>query len=156
MVGTLAPMPSSIVRRGLDVLRQDWLFAIRQLLIARSFAAAAIGTLALGIGTTVAVFSVVEGVVLRPFPFTNPDRVVNLHPARNGVPLVVASNLEFATWRDLTSTFDAVVAIASLNPFILSHADAPEVVSGGRATSALTRVLGITPELGRGFSTNDD
>jgi putative ABC transport system permease protein len=140
----------------MDTLRQDARFALRQLVTARSFSAAAIGTLAIGIGATVAVFSMVVAVILRPFPFANPDRVVNLHPARNGVPLAVSSNLEFATWRALPRAFDGVVAISSGNPFIVERGDAPEVVNVGRASAELTHVLGITPALGRAFSPDDD
>lgn len=68
-----------------DHLEQDSLFAIRQLIKAPSFAVAAIATLAIGIGATAGVFSVVNAVVLRPLPFADADRVVNLHPARRGV-----------------------------------------------------------------------
>ena len=140
----------------MDSLRRDLLFAVRQLSRARSFTIAAVGTLSLGIGATVAVFSIVEAVVFRPFPFTAPDRVVDLHPAVNGVPLTVASNLEFATWRALPRAFDGVAAINGQSSFTLSGRDAPEVVTGVRATADLTRVLGIAPEIGRGFSLDED
>ncbi len=114
------------MRNMWDSLRQDARFAIRQLASARSFAVAAVGTLAIGIGATVAMFSVVEAVILRPFPFASPDRVVNLHPARDGVPLTVASNLEFATWRALPRGFDGVAALYSGLSFVLTRGDAPE------------------------------
>jgi hypothetical protein len=103
-------MTTRNVRDTLGSLRQDALFGVRQLLVARSFTIAAIVTLAIGIGATTAVFSVVEAVVLRPFPFPHADRVVDPHPVRDGAPLVTSSNLEFATWRALPHIFDAVVA----------------------------------------------
>ena len=140
----------------MDSLRRDLLFAVRQLIRARSFTLAAIGTLGLGIGATVAVFSIVEAVVFRPFPFTNPDRVVDLHPARNGIPVAVGSNLEFATWRALPRAFDGVAAVTGPTSFTLTRGDAPEVVNGLRATADLTHVLGVPLELGRGFSPEDD
>jgi len=140
----------------MDTLWRDLLFAVRQLTRARSFTVAAVGTLGLGIGATVAVFSIVEAVVFRPLPLTTPDRVVDLHPARNGVPLAVASNLEFASWRALPRAFDGVAAISGQSSFILARGDAPEVVSGVRATGDLTRVLGISPEIGRGFTADED
>src|SRR5579872_5131521 len=140
----------------MDILRQDARFALRQLATAKSFSAATVGTLAIGIGATVAVFSMVVAVILRPFPFANPDRVVNLHPARNGVPLAVASNLEFATWRALPRAFDGVMAIANGNPMILERGDGFDLVTAGRATAEFTRVLGIAPALGRSFSSDDD
>ena len=99
-------MPMSIASETLDHLKQDAAFAIRQLIKSPSFAIAAIATLALGIGATAAVFSVVNAVVLRPLPFADPDRVVNLHPARDGTPLATASNLELASWREVPRAFD--------------------------------------------------
>lgn len=134
----------------------DIAFALRQFRTARSFSIAAIATLTIGIGATVAVFSVVEAVVLRPLPFADPDRVVAPHPVRQGVPVVTASNLEFATWRALPRVFDGVTAIITGNSYTLSRGETPEVVTGTQATSDLTHVFGIHPELGRGFSTDDD
>ena len=141
---------------ALDRLRQDALFGARQLLAARSFSSAAIVTLAIGIGATTAVFSVVNAVVLRPFPYPHADRVVDTHPVRDGVALTTSSNLEFATWRALPHVFDAVVATQPQVSFTLTRGDAPEVVTGTRVTSALTQVLGVAPALGRGFGTQDD
>jgi predicted permease len=149
-------MTTSNIRDTLDRLRQDALFGLRQLLVARSFAIAAIITLAIGIGATTAVFSVVEAVVLRPFPFSHADRVVDLHPVRDGVPLVTSSNLEFATWHALPHIFDAVVATQPGVSFTVTRGDAPEVVTGTRSTAAVTQVLGVAPELGRGFDDADD
>jgi hypothetical protein len=137
-------------------VRQDVLFAIRQLIKAPSFAIAAVLTLALGIGATAGVFSVVNAVVLRPLPFADVDRVVNLHPAREGVSLNGASNLELATWRELPRLFDAVAGVVSGVSFSLTRGDSPEVVTGARVTSEFSRVFGVSPVMGRGFSDADD
>src|SRR5579862_3101385 len=139
-----------------DRLRRDTLFGVRQLIRARSFAFAAITTLAIGIGATAAVCSVLEAVVLRPFPFADPDRVVDIHPNHDGSPLVTASNLEFATWRALPHTFDAIAATVPQVSFTLARGDEPEVVTGARTTWALREVLGVAPELGRAFTPGDD
>ncbi len=156
----LPHQPVSNVDRGglmvLDRLGRDALYGVRQLMSARSFSIAAVVTLAIGIGATAAVFSVIDAVVLRPFPLAAPDRVVDVHPARQGTPVATSSNLEYATWRALPQAFDAMVAITPQASFTLTHGDAPEVVTGSRATAALTQVLGVTPELGRGFSRQDD
>jgi putative ABC transport system permease protein len=137
-------------------LGRDMRFGFRQLLASPSFAIAAIATLAIGIAATAAVFSAVEAVVLRPFPFADPDRVVNVHPARLGTPVATSSNLEFATWGALPHVFQAVAATTPPAAFTLTRGHAPEVVLGSRATSALTQVLGVTPEVGRGFTSLED
>ncbi len=136
-------------------MRQDLLFAIRQLLKAPSFAIAAVFTLALGIGAAAGVFSVVNAVVLRPLPFADANRVVNLHPAREGVSLLGASNLELATWRALPRLFDGVVGVDHGVSLSLTRGDSPEVVSGARVTSEFSRVFGVSPVMGRGFSAAD-
>src|SRR5690349_15319880 len=136
----------------LDHLKQDSVYAIRQLIKAPSFAIAAIGTIALGIGATAGVFSVVNAVVLRPLPFAEPDRVVNLHPVREGVPVVVASNLELASWREIPRAFAGVIGMVAGVSLTLTRGDVPEVVTGARVTSDFARVFGVSPELGRGFT----
>jgi len=141
---------------AVDQLRQDSLFALRQLIKAPSFTIAAVATLAIGIGATAGVFSVVNAVVLRPLPFADADRIVNLHPARDGVAQPTASNLELASWRELPRAFQAVVGMVSGSSFTLTRGDAPEVVTGARVTSEFSRVFGVSPELGRGFSSADD
>jgi predicted permease len=149
-------MPPVTANDTVDRIKQDSRFALRQLIKAPSFAIAAVATLALGIGATAGVFSVVNAVVLRPLPFADADRVVNLHPARDGVPLAIASNLELATWRQLSRAFDGVVGIVSGVSFTLTRGDAPEVVSGARVTSDFSRVFRVAPEIGRGFTAADD
>ncbi|MEP6764419.1 MAG: ABC transporter permease [Gemmatimonadaceae bacterium] len=139
-----------------DQLRKDTSFALRQLRRARSFSIAAIATLSIGIGATVAVFSLVEAVVLRPLPFANADRVVNPHPMRDGVLVPWSSNLEFATWRALPGVFDGVAAMIQGNAFTVLHGETPEVVTATRVSADFLHVFGVNPEVGRGFSTGDD
>lgn len=138
------------------VIVQDAKFAVRQLRAARAFAVAAITTLAIGIGATAAVYGLLDAVVLRPLPFTQADRVVNLHPARDGIPIPTASGLEFATWRALPRVFGSVAAYAPQTTFTLDRGDLPEVISGTRASADFTRALGLEPELGRTFTAADD
>jgi predicted permease len=141
---------------SLDLLSRDLTLAARQLRSARAFTVAAILTLAVGIGATAAVFSLLNAVVLHPLPFAEPDRVVNLRPARDGTALLASSGLEFATWRALPGVFSAVAASTPGVPFVLDHGDRPTVVTGTRATAGIGRVLGVAPELGRGFTEADD
>jgi predicted permease len=149
-------MSNTSTRDVFDHLRQDTLFAIRQLTKSPSFTIAAVATLAIGIGATAGVFSIVDAVVLRPLPFADADRMVNLHPVRDRSPVTVGSNLELATWREIPRIFDAVTGTISGVSFALSRGDSPEVAAGGRVTATFTRVFGVTPEIGRGFSNADD
>src|SRR5881392_335712 len=71
-------LPGRWVRRLLDDLVQDLRYAARGLVTQKAFAATAVSTLALGIGANTAIFSVVSGVILRPLPFAQPDRLVQL------------------------------------------------------------------------------
>jgi predicted permease len=136
-------------------VRRDATYALRQLRRAPSFTIAAVVTLAIGIGATAAVFSVVDAVLLRPLPFADPDRVVVLHPTHDGVAVAAASNLELATWRERRRAFTHVAGVVPQTSFILSRGDVPEVVVGARATADYLRVVGVTPALGRGFTIAD-
>src|SRR6185295_10604066 len=93
----------------------DIRYALRTLLARPSFAAVAIGTLALGIGATVAIFSIVDGVLLRPLPVASPDRLVVIwetHPSLR-VPFMATSPPQIAQWRTETVLFDEVGGFAA-------------------------------------------
>ena len=139
----------------LEELRQDVAFALRQLGRARGFAATATATLALGIGATVAVFSALYAVALRPLPFTEPDRVVQLLATRRGETEQIFSSGEFAAIRDRRDAFASVAAITG-GGFTLTGMGVPELVGGALVTADYFRVLGVSPLLGRGFLPSDD
>ena len=132
------------------------LFALRQLGRSRLFAAIAVGTLALGIGATAAVFSALHAVVLRPLPFAAPERIVKILPTRRGESMGATSSAEFATARELRMTFEHVAGVVSSSGFTLTGGDTPEVVGGGQVTGDYLRVFGVSPEMGRGFVAADD
>ena len=136
-------------------LRQDVAFAVRQLGRARGFAATATLTLALGIGATAAVFSVLYAVVLQPLPFADADRVVQVLPTRRGITGGIASGAEFAAIRDRRDAFAHVAAISS-GGMTLTGMGAPELIDGLVVTADYFRVLGVAPMLGRGFLASDD
>src|SRR5690348_10276240 len=85
----------------------DVRYAIRALTSSPAFTAAAVLTLALGIGANTAIFTVVYGVLLKPLPFADPDRLVRLTEGRPGVPLNV-SYPNFLDWRTRNRVFDAM------------------------------------------------
>jgi putative ABC transport system permease protein len=142
--------------RWIDECRDDVRFAVRQLAKAPGFAAVAGLTIALGIGATTAIFSVVHAVVLRPLPFPQPDRliVVGENFEGRGRPSDVSVG-NFADWRTHATSFSALGALSffSCN---LSGDDRPERVSGGRVTKSWFTAMGVAPELGRLFTAEED
>ena len=136
-------------------LRQDLGFAVRQLGRARGFAATAAGTLALGIGATVAVFSALYAVALKPFPFTDADRVVQIEAQRGGRTESIFSSGEFAAIRERKDAFSHVAAVMG-GGFTLTGMGAPQLIGGTFVSADYFRVVGVAPLLGRGFLPSDD
>ncbi len=131
----------------LDVLRRDIHFASRSLLKTPAFTVAAALALALGIGATTAILSVVNGVLLRPLPYSDSDRlVVVLHGGNNPV-----SPANFQDWRAQTRSFTDLAAAEYWTPN-LTGTDQPEAVSGLRLTGGMFSLLGVPPLLGRVFT----
>ncbi|MDQ3995853.1 MAG: ABC transporter permease, partial [Gemmatimonadota bacterium] len=148
------------VRRRTEILGSMWQdvrYAARSLLHAPAFAAAALLTLALGIGATTAVFSVVYGVLLRPLPYADPGRLVQIWETSTRTPgdrnpLSVLNYRDFvARSRSLASS----VAYA-FNRFTVSDFGTPEQVQGAQILGDLTGVLGVRPILGRGIGAQDE
>ena len=138
----------------LDEFRDDVRFAARQLTKAPGFTLVAALTLALGIGATTAIFSVVHAVVLRPLPFPDADRVVVVGEEYRGQPSSVSVG-NFADWRAHATSFAALGAMQFFN-FNLSEGDTPERVVGGRVTHTWFDVARIQPLHGRVFTREED
>jgi putative ABC transport system permease protein len=138
-------------------LWQDVRLSLRILLRGPGFAVVAILTLALGIGATSAIFSVVNGVLLRPFPYNEPDRLVVVwesNPSR-GMPYMVVSPPNYTDWRDQNRVFDGMGAFA-FSRFIIEGEDESDVVRGARVTAGMFSVMGASPMIGRPFAPEDD
>ncbi len=136
-----------------DLLR-DVRHGVRQLRRSPGFSAAAVLTLALGVGGTTAIFSVVNAVVLRPFAFAEPERVVLVAETwRGNVGDVSAGN--FVDWEEASTSFDRMAA-ARWSNFNLSTEDAPERVLGLQVTQGYFDVFGVSPLHGRVFFPEED
>src|SRR5881392_1350546 len=98
----------------MDILAQDLRYTFRLLRHAPAFAALVIATLAVGIGANAVIFSVVDAVFLRPFPYSRPDRMVQLFENSRDKPSAYGNSsfLNFTDWRAATHTLSALVAIA--------------------------------------------
>ncbi len=139
----------------LDMLRQDVRYGLRILRRAPGFTAAALATLALGIGANTAMFSVVDAVLLRPLPYVDPDRLVTVG---DRTATGFSSNVGFATvvdWRTRSRSFEALALTRGWGPTLVLDGVA-EVVPSARVSWNYFDLLGIRPALGRGFTADDD
>src|SRR5262249_55236417 len=143
----------------LDTLLQDLRYGARILLKNPGFTAIAVLTLALGIGANTAIFSVINGILLRPLAFHDPDRLVMLwtdNPAwRLGSPEPRAPPADLPEWRATAASFEQLAAFQS-DPADLSDGDAPERVGGVDVSANLLPLLGVQPVLGRNISAEEE
>ncbi len=131
----------------------DLRFAFRQLLKNPGFTAVAVLTLALGIGATTAIFSVINAVILRPLPYPEPDRLVAVCESnpRLGWDRNVASLGAYSDWRDQSSVFEELAGAMVLGPTPLVGQAGSEMVHAASVSANLFPLLGIRPLLGRQF-----
>lgn len=143
----------------------DLRFALRTLSRRRTFFIVAVTTLALGIGAATSIFSVVDGVLFRPLPFSEPSKLVSVwqtYPEWRKEPILASSwdkitfsVPEYRDWRAQQTSFDDV-GIYSINQFLLTGRESPELVPVVSASSSLLSVLRKTPILGRDFLPGED
>jgi putative ABC transport system permease protein len=131
-------------------LLQDLRYAARLLRRQPGFALVAIVTLALGIGANTAVFTVINGVLLRPLPYADPDRLVTLLNGRNGRLSAAFSPPNYLDITTQSGVFADSAAFQPTTANLTGHGD-PRRLEGADVTSTFFQVLGVTPRLGRAF-----
>ena len=134
----------------MHALRQDLRYALRTLRRSPGFALAVVATLAIGIGANTAVFSAVNGVLLRPLPFREPDRLMAIWGHHVSIGRETASLPDFLDWRRQSRGFERMAALTNTR-YNLAGEGEPEVVRGAIATADLFPLLGMTAERGRVF-----
>jgi putative ABC transport system permease protein len=136
---------------------QDIRYATRTLRRAPGFTAAVLVTLALGIGANTAIFSMVNGVLLRRLPYANGDRLVTLeHPVRSlSIGDIGFSPTEAGDFRASLSSLDGVAEYHSMSFDLLGHGE-PRRVQTGVVSADFFDVLGVRPLLGRAFIRGED
>jgi putative ABC transport system permease protein len=142
--------------RLLEDLLQDFRYAIRTLRHTPAFTVAAVLTLTLGIGATVAIFTVVNGVLLRPIPFPDPDRLFLLSMNEPG-PIITQAGMPdraYLAFRAENRAFEHVAAYSN-GSGNLTRAGDPVVVNVGNVTPEFFDVLGVQPLAGRTFLPDD-
>ena len=140
------------------MLFQDLRYAARTLVANPGFTVTAILCLSLGIGLNSAIFSVVDGVLLQPFPYPDPDRIVVLNSMnqRAGVNRSGLSWLDLRDIREQTTTLSSISAFTGRTLTISDGSSEPERFNGAVVSSSLFGLLGTPPVIGRDFTADDD
>jgi putative ABC transport system permease protein len=138
-----------------DILIQDLRYAARTMLRSPGFTATAVMALALGIGANTAIFSVVNAVLLRPLPFDQPDRLVQVwhtppQATFPGMKEFAVSPANFIDWRNESRGFQTIAAYG-FGRYTLTGSGHPEAIRTCAATSGLFSILHVRPLLGRDF-----
>ena len=154
------PMPAHVNGRpgGLFVLAnalRDARYSIRQLLRSPGFATVAMLTLALGIGATTAIFSVVNAVMLRPLSFPQPESLVRVHELLQKFGRFSVAPATFLDWRQQNTVFEHIAAFNSTGATLATDSG-PQRLSGGLVTWDSFELLRVNPALGRTFRQDED
>ena len=139
----------------IETLGQDLRYAARILRKNSAFTAVAILALTLGIGANTAIFSVVNGVLLRPLSFPEPDRLLRIFETTTAFGQTSAAYPNFLDWRRASRSFTGMAAYRS-DDFNFTGGGAPEQLAGAYVSANLFPVLGVNPLLGRNFLPEED
>ena len=151
--------PGVRTRRGymlaMDNLTQDVRYAVRSYLKAPSFAIAILATLALGIGASTAIFSMVNGILLRPLPLPDPDRLVFATEINTKNQPISTSVPNYFDWKARARSFETL-ALSNDSPQTLTGLDQARRIRARRITANFFRAIGVKPALGRDLTDDDD
>src|SRR4026207_488588 len=143
----------------MNTFLHDLRYGLRILLKHRGFTAVAVIALGLGIGANTAIFSLVNGVLLRPLPFPDAKRIIYIegkNPAAAGITDSNISYLDFTDWSQQTDLFASTAAYWTGSADLSGDGAEPEAVPRAGVTTGFFSVLGVQPVLGRPFVPEDD
>jgi putative ABC transport system permease protein len=136
----------------ISIILGDARYAMRGILAKPAFTAIVVATLSLGIGATTAIFSVVNGILLRPLPYAEARRLITLEQVD---PYYKVSEPEFADYRR-AHFLERVAAIAMQSANVTDGRGEPERITGARVSDGFFQMLGVAPMIGRTFTPNED
>ncbi len=139
----------------MDSLLQDIRYALRSLAKSPGFTAITLVTLALGIGANSAIFSVVNGVLIRPLPYPDADRLVVARETYSGDQTGSVSGANFIDWRDRARSFQSMTASWGVSMSLIGAGE-PQDLPVALASAEFFTTLGVTPIKGRGFLPGED
>ena len=140
-------------------MRSDLTNAFRALRAAPSFTAVALIVLTLGIGATTAIFSVVDGVVLRNVPFEDPDRLISVADIDTRPEGFVGGHTtapDYMDWVAGQTTFDGLAAVTGGGGFVVRDGGHPESLPVSRTTANLFNLLRVAPQMGRLYTADNE
>lgn len=136
-------------------LLQDVRFALRGFRRSPGFAAIAVATLAIGIGANTAIFSVVDGVLLRPLRFPHPEKLGTLGELEASGSRDLVGWATYADWQRQARSFSEIAVASFWSPTLIGGAQA-ETLEGLRVSDGFFRMLGVSPAIGRDFLPEED
>jgi putative ABC transport system permease protein len=137
----------------METVWQDLRYSARMLFKHRGFTIIAVLTLSLGIGANTAIFSIVNAVLLRPFPYQSPEQLVIVGEGVSGGSV---SYPNFVDWRDDRNVFESASAVRSNESYNFSGAGEPERLQGRLVSAGFLTLLGVKPLIGRDFLPEDN
>jgi len=155
-LATLADVSRAGATEHLDILRRDLRFALRAMAARPLHSATALGTLALALGAIVAVFAVVDGVLLAPLPYRDPARLVTVTETQDGADPSSVGYLSFLDLRERSRSFERLVAASQSTATLTDSVHEAERVNAMRVSSGYFEMLGVRPSLGRAFTEAED
>lgn len=138
-----------------ETVAQDLRFSLRQLRKNPGFAATAILILALGIASSVSIFAFVDAALIKPLPYKNPQRLVQLFESIPLGPLFHLSYPDYLDWKRMNKSFSTLDVFAPYG-FMMKTSDGLRKTDGARVSAGFFRTLGVTPILGRDFYDGED
>ncbi|MDQ3997472.1 MAG: ABC transporter permease [Gemmatimonadota bacterium] len=135
----------------MDALRHDLRYALRSFVRSPDFSALTVSTLALGIGAATAIFSVIYGVLLRPLPYPDSDRIVRVYEVENQGGRINLSDPDFADFQARSTRFSMLAQLQGAGPTSVSGDVEPVRAPQAVVSRDFFRVLGVQPLAGRGF-----
>ncbi len=138
------------------MLLQDVRYALRNLLRSKGFATIAILCLGFGVGLNATIFSLIDGVLLKPYPYTDPDRIVVVGEQRRNTDEAGLSYLDMRDWKEANSVFTTIAAVSGRSLTIADGSGEPERYLGAGVSWDLFPMLGTHPIRGRDFTPEED
>src|SRR5215471_3155243 len=148
------PRPARSLAALYQDVNRDIRYSLRSLARNRGFTMVALLTLALGIGASTAIFTVLDGVLLKPLPYPDPDRLVVLYETSKQDPEISISYPTYQDWLAQQNAFDAMAAYMPAGG-VLTGGE-PERVIGRWVTASFFQTLGVEPQIGRVFTDAED